>query len=59
VLVFGTDCVTEPMGTVTQPMLTLVVQGAKRSILGDSVFEDHPGPARRARPAASADRRST
>jgi hypothetical protein len=43
VLVFATDRVTEPMGTVTQPMLTLVVQGAKRSVLGDRVFEHHPG----------------
>ncbi|WP_432947496.1 AraC family transcriptional regulator [Kribbella sp. CA-253562] len=43
VLVFATDRVTVPMGTVTQPMLTLVVQGAKRSILGDRVFEHHPG----------------
>jgi AraC-like DNA-binding protein len=43
VLVFATDRVTEPMGTVTEPMLTLVVQGAKRSILGDYVFEHSPG----------------
>jgi AraC-like DNA-binding protein len=42
VLVFATDQVTAPMGTVTEPMLTLVVQGAKRSVLGEYVFEHVP-----------------
>jgi AraC-like DNA-binding protein len=42
-LVFATDRVTEPMGSVTEPMLTLIVQGAKRSVLGDHIFEHHPG----------------
>jgi AraC-like DNA-binding protein len=45
VMVFSADRVTEPMGTVTEPMLTLVVQGAKRSVLGEHVFEHHPGQA--------------
>ncbi|RAS67223.1 AraC-like DNA-binding protein [Lentzea atacamensis] len=34
-LVFAGDRVTEPMGTVTEPLLTLVAQGAKRTMLGD------------------------
>jgi AraC-like DNA-binding protein len=45
VMVFAAEHVTEPMGSVTEPMLALVVQGAKRSILGDHVFEHHPGQA--------------
>jgi AraC-like DNA-binding protein len=45
VLVFTAAHVTEPMSAVTEPMLVLVVQGAKRSALGDRVFEHHPGQA--------------
>jgi AraC-like DNA-binding protein len=45
VLVFTAAHVTEPMSSVTEPMLVLVVQGAKRSALGDRVFEHHPGQA--------------
>ncbi|RDI31784.1 AraC family transcriptional regulator [Lentzea flaviverrucosa] len=43
VLLFAGDRVTEPMGTVTEPVLTLVAQGAKRTMLGDHVFEHGPG----------------
>jgi AraC-like DNA-binding protein len=45
VMVFAAEHVTEPMGSVTAPTLALVVQGAKRSVLGDHVFEHHPGQA--------------
>ncbi len=45
VLVFAAATVTEPMTSVTEPMLVLVVQGAKRSTLGERVFEHHPGQA--------------
>jgi hypothetical protein len=31
------------MGTVTEPVLTLVAQGRKRTMLGDHVFEHGPG----------------
>jgi AraC-like DNA-binding protein len=43
VLVFASDHVTQPSITVTEPMFTLVVQGAKRTVLGDHVFEHRPG----------------
>ncbi|MDX8029013.1 AraC family transcriptional regulator [Lentzea sp. BCCO 10_0856] len=43
VLVFVSDRVTEPMGTITEPVLTLVAQGTKRTMLGDHVFEHGPG----------------
>jgi AraC-like DNA-binding protein len=43
VVVFAAERVTEPMGTVVEPMLTLVAQGAKCSVLGDHVFEQQPG----------------
>ncbi|MDT7789435.1 MAG: hypothetical protein QOF58_7854 [Pseudonocardiales bacterium] len=43
VLVFAGDRVTEPMGTVTEPVLTLVAQGQKRTMLGDHVFDHGPG----------------
>ncbi|RSM85821.1 AraC family transcriptional regulator [Kibdelosporangium aridum] len=43
VLVFATDRMTAPMGTVTEPMLTVVAQGAKRTVLGEHAFEHHPG----------------
>ena len=38
-----TDRVTEPLGVVTEPVLALVVQGAKRSVLGDHIFDYHAG----------------
>jgi AraC-like DNA-binding protein len=41
--VFSAHRVTEPLGTVTQPMLALVAQGAKRSALADRLFEYHAG----------------
>ncbi|MFC0556269.1 AraC family transcriptional regulator N-terminal domain-containing protein [Planotetraspora thailandica] len=44
-MVFAAHHVTETMATVTEPMLALVVQGVKRSALGDHVFEHHPGQA--------------
>ncbi|MFE7129117.1 AraC family transcriptional regulator N-terminal domain-containing protein [Streptomyces sp. NPDC057617] len=34
---------TETISAITEPMLGLVVQGAKRTALGDHVFEHHPG----------------
>lgn len=43
VLLFAADQATAPMGTVTEPMLTLVVQGTKRSVLGEHVFEHRRG----------------
>lgn len=41
--VFSTEHVTEPLGTVTEPVIALVAQGAKRSILNDRVFDYHAG----------------
>ncbi|MFJ4467710.1 AraC family transcriptional regulator N-terminal domain-containing protein [Streptomyces sp. NPDC089424] len=41
--VFSTERATEPLGSVTEPMIALTVQGAKRSILGDHVFDYHAG----------------
>jgi hypothetical protein len=41
--VFSTERVTEPLGTVTQPVLALVAQGAKRSALGDHIFDYQAG----------------
>ncbi|WSD65627.1 AraC family transcriptional regulator [Actinacidiphila glaucinigra] len=35
--------VTEPMGTVNAPMMALTVQGAKRSVLGDRIFDYRAG----------------
>ncbi|WP_344173239.1 AraC family transcriptional regulator [Kribbella lupini] len=43
VLVFAAGRVTEPTISVTEPMLTLVVQGVKQTMLGDHVFEHGPG----------------
>lgn len=43
VMVYASECLTEPMGAVTEPMLVLVAQGSKRSMLGTQVFEHHPG----------------
>ncbi|GAF48616.1 putative AraC family transcriptional regulator [Rhodococcus wratislaviensis NBRC 100605] len=41
--VFSTECVTEPLGTVTEPVFALIAQGAKRSALGDRIFDYHAG----------------
>jgi AraC-like DNA-binding protein len=41
--VFSTERVTEPLGTVTEPVLALIAQGAKRSVLGDHIFDYHAG----------------
>ena len=41
--VFSTDQKSEPLGTVTKPVLVLVAQGAKRSVLGDRIFDYHAG----------------
>jgi hypothetical protein len=41
--VFSTGRVTEPLGTITEPVLALVAQGAKRSVLGDRIFDYHAG----------------
>jgi AraC-like DNA-binding protein len=41
--VFSTERGTAPLGTVTQPVLALVAQGAKRSVLGDHIFDYHAG----------------
>ncbi|MGC4938402.1 AraC family transcriptional regulator [Kribbella sp. DT2] len=43
VLVFASGRVTDPMITVSEPMLTLVVQGVKRTVLGEHTFEHGPG----------------
>ncbi|WP_328843416.1 AraC family transcriptional regulator [Streptomyces sp. NBC_00258] len=43
VMVFASEHMTTSLGTVTEPMLAVVVQGAKRTALGDHVFEHHPG----------------
>lgn len=40
---FATDEPTDPLGTVTGPTVALVVQGAKRTVLGDRVFDYHAG----------------
>lgn len=39
VTVFSTTQTTAPIGNVTRPVLALVAQGAKRSMLGDRVFD--------------------
>ncbi|MFL4909977.1 AraC family transcriptional regulator N-terminal domain-containing protein [Streptomyces sp. MMS24-I2-30] len=41
--VFSTERTTEPLGSVTEPMIALVVQGAKRSVLNDRVFDYYAG----------------
>jgi AraC-like DNA-binding protein len=41
--VFSTGRVTEPLGTVTEPMIALIAQGAKRTVLSDHLFEYHSG----------------
>ncbi|MEV7239018.1 AraC family transcriptional regulator [Streptomyces sp. NPDC051020] len=43
VQVLATDRVTEPLGTVTEPCLALVAQGAKRSVLGERIFDYRAG----------------
>lgn len=37
--VFSTPWTTAPLGNVTEPVVALVAQGAKRSVLGDRVFD--------------------
>lgn len=39
VKVFSTPRTTAPIGTVTEPVMALVAQGAKQSMLGDQVFD--------------------
>ncbi|MFI6080629.1 AraC family transcriptional regulator N-terminal domain-containing protein [Streptomyces sp. NPDC051217] len=41
--VFATDRVTEPLGSTTEPVFALVVQGAKRSALGEHIFDYRAG----------------
>ncbi|MGO1051509.1 AraC family transcriptional regulator [Crossiella sp. CA198] len=43
IIVAATDQATAPMGTVTEPVFALVAQGAKRSVLGDHLFDYHAG----------------
>ncbi len=43
VTVFSSARVTAPLDAITKPNVALVVQGAKRSILGDRVFDYGPG----------------
>jgi AraC-like DNA-binding protein len=43
VRVLSTDRVTEPLGTVTEPCMALVAQGAKRSMLGEQIFDYQSG----------------
>jgi AraC-like DNA-binding protein len=41
--VFSTQQLTEPLGTVTRPVFALIAQGAKRTVLGERIFEYHAG----------------
>ncbi|MCI2419813.1 AraC family transcriptional regulator [Saccharopolyspora sp. K220] len=41
--VFSTGQVTEPLGTMAEPAFALVAQGAKRTVLGDRIYEYHAG----------------
>jgi AraC-like DNA-binding protein len=41
--VVSTEHVTEPLGAITEPVLALVAQGAKRSALGEHIFDYHAG----------------
>jgi AraC-like DNA-binding protein len=41
--VFSAERVTQPLGMVAKPVLALVAQGAKRSVLGDRIFDYHAG----------------
>ncbi|WP_433172428.1 AraC family transcriptional regulator [Actinoallomurus sp. CA-150999] len=43
IYVFATATTTRPLGTVAKPVLALVAQGAKRSMLGDQVFDYRAG----------------
>jgi AraC-like DNA-binding protein len=43
VTVFSTDRTSEPLGYVTKPVLALVAQGAKRSVLGEHIFDYNAG----------------
>jgi AraC-like DNA-binding protein len=42
-MVYSSDHVTEPLGGIAEPALALVVQGTKRSVLGDRVFDYQAG----------------
>ena len=39
---FRTITVTQPLGTTAKPTLALVLRGAKRSVLGDRVYDYRP-----------------
>lgn len=39
----ATEHVTVPLGTITEPALALIAQGAKRSVLNDRIFDYHAG----------------
>jgi AraC-like DNA-binding protein len=41
--VLSTQHVTQPLGTVTEPMIALIAQGAKRTVLNDRIFDYHSG----------------
>ncbi len=41
--VFSTEHVTEPLGSVTEPMIALVAQGAKRAVLNDRIYDYRTG----------------
>lgn len=45
VVVFACDHVTAPIGSVIEPKLAVVAQGAKRSVVGDRIFEHEAGQA--------------
>jgi AraC-like DNA-binding protein len=41
--VFSAPRVTEPLGRLSEPVFALVAQGAKRSVIGDYIFDYHAG----------------
>jgi hypothetical protein len=41
--VFSSPRVTEPLGTLSEPVFALVAQGARRSVLADRIFDYHTG----------------
>ncbi len=43
VQVLATDRVTEPLGMITEPCMALIAQGAKRSVLGERIFDYRAG----------------
>ncbi|MFI6080798.1 AraC family transcriptional regulator N-terminal domain-containing protein [Streptomyces sp. NPDC051217] len=43
IAVFSTERVTEPLGTINEPMIALTAQGAKRSVLNDRIFDYYSG----------------